>query len=182
LRITAGPKKFGSGCPILKEIFRLINKHELYTMFFPRSIAVVGASPNPKGWGGTNFVLRLRDLEFPGKIYPVNPKATEILGFKTYPKVSSIPEPVDLVIVAIAAQRVPQVLEDCITAGVKNVHIFASGFSETGEEEGRTLERPGAWSVFQQDDQFRKCQWSSGYRFPRLSSYGPGYRYHHDVP
>jgi acyl-CoA synthetase (NDP forming) len=109
-------------------------------MFFPKSVAVVGASSNPKGWGGTNFVLRLRDLEFPGKIYPVNPKATEILGLKTYPKVSAIPEPVDLIIVAIAAPGVPQVLEDCITAGVKNVHIFTSGFGETGEEEGRTLE------------------------------------------
>jgi len=110
-------------------------------MFYPRSVAVVGASPNPKGWGGTTFIARLRDLEFAGKIYPVNPKATEILGFKTYPKVSSIPEPVDLVIVAISAPGVPQVLEDCIIAGVKNVHIFASGFSETGEEEGRKLEQ-----------------------------------------
>jgi acyl-CoA synthetase (NDP forming) len=119
----------------------LPEKHELHTMFYPGSVAVVGASPNPSGWGGTSFVARLRDLEFPGKIYPVNPKATEILGFKTYPKVSSIPEPVDLVIVAISAPGVPQVLEDCITAGVKNVHIFASGFSETGEEEGRKLER-----------------------------------------
>jgi acyl-CoA synthetase (NDP forming) len=119
----------------------LAKTHELDTMFFPRSVAVVGASPNPKAWGGTGFLVRLRDLEFPGKIYPVNPKATEILGFKTYPKISSIPEPVDLVIVAISAPGVPQVLEDCITAGVKNVHIFTSGFGETGEEEGRTLER-----------------------------------------
>jgi acyl-CoA synthetase (NDP forming) len=119
----------------------LAKTHELDTMFFPRSVAVVGASPNPKAWGGTGFLVRLRDLEFPGNIYPVHPKATEILGFKTYPKVSSIPEPVDFVIVAISAPGVPQVLEDCITAGVKNVHIFTSGFGETGEEEGRTLER-----------------------------------------
>ena len=115
--------------------------HELDTMFFPKSLAIVGASPNPSGWGGTSFLIRLKDLGFPGKLYPVNPKATEILGLKAYPSVSSIPEPVDLVIVAISAPRVPQVLEDCITAGVKNVHIFASGFSETGEEDGRELER-----------------------------------------
>jgi len=119
----------------------LNRNHELETMFSPKSVAVVGASPNPKGWGGTSFILRLRDLEFPGKIYPVNPKAAEILGFKTYPKVSDIPETVDLVIVAVSGPGVPQVLEDCVTAGVKNVHIFASGFGETGEEEGKILER-----------------------------------------
>lgn len=116
-------------------------KHELDTMFFPKSVAVVGASPNPKGFSGTSFLLRLRDLKFSGKIYPVHPKATEILGYKTYPKLSSIPEQVDLAIVAISAPGVPQILEDCITAGVKNVHIFSSGFSETGEEKGRALEQ-----------------------------------------
>ena len=46
----------------------------------------------------------------------------------------------DLVIIAIPATGVPQVLEDCVAAGVKNVHIFSSGFSETGEEEGRDLD------------------------------------------
>lgn len=116
-------------------------RHELDNMFSPKSVAVVGASPNPKEWGGTSFLLRLRDLKFSGKIYPVHPRATEILGYKTYAKVSSIPEPVDLVIVAISAPIVPQILEDCIVAGVKNVHIFTSGFSETGEEKGRSLEK-----------------------------------------
>jgi acyl-CoA synthetase (NDP forming) len=110
-------------------------------MFYQKSVAVVGASPNPKGWGGTSFLIRLRDLDFPGKLYPIHPKADEILGFKAYPKISAIPEPVDLVIVAISAPGVPQVLEDCITAGVKNVHIFASGFGETGEKEGKILEK-----------------------------------------
>jgi len=110
-------------------------------MFFPKSLAIVGASPKPTGWGGTTFLMRFRNLGFPGNLYPVNPKASEILGLKAYPKVSAIPEVVDLVIVAISAPGVPQVLEDCVAAGVKNVHIFASGFGETGEEEGRILEK-----------------------------------------
>ena len=76
-------------------------------MFFPKSVAIVGASPNPRGWGGTSFLMRLRDIDFPGKLYPIHPKADEILGFKTYPKISAIPEPVDLVIVAISAPGVP---------------------------------------------------------------------------
>jgi acyl-CoA synthetase (NDP forming) len=118
----------------------MMGGHELDTMFYPGSVAVVGASANPQGWGGTAFVSRLRKVGFSGGIYPVNPKATEIHGLKAYPDVKSIPEHVDLVIVAVPAPRVPGVLEDCIDAGVKNVHIFSSGFSETGEAEGRQLE------------------------------------------
>jgi len=116
-------------------------KHELNSMFYPGSVAVVGASANPKGWGGTSFISRLRDIGFPGRLYPINPKATEVLGLKAYPDVQSIPEPVDLVIVAIPTLGVPNVLEGCISAGVQNVHIFSSGFGETGEDEGKQLER-----------------------------------------
>ena len=115
-------------------------KHDLHSMFYPNSVAVVGASASPLGWGGTSFVARLRELGFPGNIYPVNPRATEIQGLRAYPDIKSIPEHVDLVIIAIPAPGVPEVLEDCITAGAKNVHIFSSGFSETGEETGRQLE------------------------------------------
>jgi acyl-CoA synthetase (NDP forming) len=116
-------------------------KHELNSMFYPESVAVVGASANPKGWGGTSFLSRLRDVGFPGRLYPINPKTTEVQGLKAYPDVQSIPEPVDLVIVAIPTPGVPNVLEGCISAGVQNVHIFSSGFGETGEDEGKRLER-----------------------------------------
>ncbi len=118
----------------------MTGKHELDTMFYPRSVAVVGASSNPAGWGGTDFLTRLRKMGFAGGLYPVNPRATEIQGLKAYPDVKSIPETLDFVIVGVPAPRVPGVLEDCIAAGVKNVHIFSSGFSETGEEEGRKLD------------------------------------------
>jgi acyl-CoA synthetase (NDP forming) len=109
-------------------------------MFYPRSVAVVGVSSNPQGWGGHSFIEQLRKVGFPGGLYPVNPKANEIMGIRSYPSVKSIPEPPDLVIVSVPAPRVPEVLEDCISAGVKNVHIFSSGFSETREEEGRQLD------------------------------------------
>ena len=102
-------------------------------MFYPKSLAVVGASANPQGWGGTGFIRRLRENDFPGNIYPVNPKATEIQGLKAYPDVKSIPEHVDFVIVATPAPVVPAVLEDCIAAAVRNVHIFTPGFGETGD-------------------------------------------------
>jgi len=109
-------------------------------MFYPESVAVVGASSNPTGWGGSNFLNDLIKRGYSGRVYPVNPKATIISGLKCYPDVKSIPEAPDLVIIAIPAPGVPQVLRDCIARGVKNVHIFTSGFSETGEEEGRKLD------------------------------------------
>ena len=115
--------------------------HELDTMFNPGSVAVVGASANPQGFGGTGFVAMLRNVGFPGKLYPINTKGEDVLGIKAYSNVRSIPAPVDLVIIAIPDPGVPGVLEDCVAAGVRNVHIFSSGFSETGEEEGRQLER-----------------------------------------
>jgi len=114
--------------------------HELDTMFYPKSVAIVGASANPASWGGTSFLSRLQKLGFPGKLYPVNPKDTEILGLRAYPSVRSIPNPPDLAIIAVPASVVPQVLEDCIATGVKNVHIFSSGFAETGMEEGCRLD------------------------------------------
>jgi acyl-CoA synthetase (NDP forming) len=113
--------------------------HELDTMFHPKSVAIVGASSNPLAWGGTSFLRRLLKLGFDGSLYPVNPNDTEIQGLKAYPDVRSLPETPDLIIIAIPASAVPQVLEDCITTGAKNVHIFTSGFAETGLEEGRIL-------------------------------------------
>jgi acyl-CoA synthetase (NDP forming) len=114
--------------------------------FHPKTIAIVGVSSDAKRgapWapGGTSFITSHEKLGFSGRIYPVNPKATEVLGYKAFPTVSSIPEPVDLVIVAVPALALPAVLEDCIQADAKNVHAFTSGFEETGELEGIEMGR-----------------------------------------
>ena len=119
----------------------MAERHQLDSMFHPKSVAVVGASASPGAWGGASFLGRLQKLQFVGSLYPVNPKATEVNGLRAYSDIKSIPEPPELVIIAIPGPAVPQVLEDCITAGVKNVHIFSSGFAETGLEEGRQLDR-----------------------------------------
>ena len=112
----------------------------LDSLFFPKSVAVVGASANPAGWGGTSFLQRLKKRGYSGRLYPVNPKSTEVEGLKCYPNVQSIPEIPDHVIISTPAIAVPQILCDCVTANVKNVHIFSSGFSETGEEDGKKLD------------------------------------------
>ena len=118
----------------------MVERRELDAMFHPASVAIVGASANSTSWGGSGFLLRLQKLQFDGQLYPVNPKAEDVNGLRAYSNVRSIPERPELVIIAIPAPAVPQVLEDCVTAGIKNVHIFSSGFKETGLEEGRKLD------------------------------------------
>ncbi len=117
---------------------------EFEVVFHPKVVAMVGVSARATGgvgmaFRGAGFIGSFEGLGFPGRIYPVNPKATEILGRKAYPTVSAIPEPVDLVIVSVPAAAAPDVLEDCIVAGAKNIHMYTAGFEETGELEAIEL-------------------------------------------
>jgi acyl-CoA synthetase (NDP forming) len=110
----------------------------IHAMAHPRAIAIVGATrTRPDGFPG--MFACIRNFGFPGTIYPINPKAEEIDGVKAYPSLTALPEPVDLVIISLPGHKVPDVLRDCIASGNKNIHIFSSGFNETGEPEGIRL-------------------------------------------
>jgi acetyl coenzyme A synthetase (ADP forming)-like protein len=102
-----------------------------------RSIAVVGASQDPNKVG---YAITRNLLSFRGSLYPVNPKATEILGRKAYPSLSHIPENVDVAVVAIPAKGVPAVVKEAGEKKVPLVIIISSGFREAGET-GRMLEK-----------------------------------------
>ena len=108
-------------------------------LFTPRSVAVIGAAREPSKVGHS-IVKNLIDCGYPGKIYPVNPKATEILGLKVYPSVLDIPDDVDLAVIAVRANIVPMVLEQCGQKGVKAVIVITAGFKEVGVE-GAELEK-----------------------------------------
>jgi len=110
-------------------------------MFNPKTIAVVGAKRSSTAQGWLGMLAMIRQFGFPGRIYPINPNATEVDGLKAYPNLVSVPEPVDLVIISVPAPAVPAALRDCIASGNKNVHIFTAGFKETGEEEGSKLQQ-----------------------------------------
>ncbi len=97
----------------------------------PRSVAIIGASRTP-GKLGYNIVRNLIDLGFKGDLYPVNPKATEILGLKAYSRVDLIPGSLDVAVIATPASTVPEIMESCAKKGVKGVVIISSGFSEEG--------------------------------------------------
>jgi len=112
--------------------------------FPPRTVAIVGVSRSDDskhpGYTGVGLLRILRQAGFQGPIYPVNPKASVIEGIKVYPSVTSIPEPLDLVIVTVPPAAVPQVVRDCVLAKALNVQICTSGFGETGQVEGKKLE------------------------------------------
>jgi acyl-CoA synthetase (NDP forming) len=110
-------------------------------VFSPKSIAVVGASSNPDSIVTQNFLKAPLGFGYQGKIYPVSPYHSEIMGLKTYANIRDIPEPVDYVICGIPAALTPQLMQDCVAAKVKAVSLYTAGFSETGEEEGIKLER-----------------------------------------
>ena len=115
------------------------NDHPLEFLFHPRSIAVVGASTSQGPGGG--FIMALQEMGFSGELYPVNPKADEIQGLKCYPRLLDVPGDVDYVISSVPTSVVPQLIEDCGAKGVKALHFFTAGFSETGDEERAELER-----------------------------------------
>jgi len=112
----------------------------LDTMTHAKSIAVIGAARARRG-GFPGMFGCIRNFGFPGKLYPINPKVDEISGLKAYPSLVSLPEPVDLVVISVPGPFVPDALRDCVASGNKNIHIFSSGFKESGEEEGIKLQQ-----------------------------------------
>lgn len=103
------------------------------------SVAIVGASKNETK-RGFQAIKTLIDEKYGGRIYPVNPKETSILGLKCYKKVSDIEDPVDIALITTPARTIPAILEDCGKKGVHGAVIIAGGFGETGTA-GKTLER-----------------------------------------
>ena len=104
---------------------------DLELFFSPKSIAIIGASQDLITISGQPL-SHLVSHGYTGKLYPVNPRYTEILGHKCYASLADVPETPDLVIIVINAARVADMLEQCGHKGVPYVVIFTSGFSETG--------------------------------------------------
>lgn len=99
--------------------------------FRPRSVAIIGASSKQKKVG---YVIAKNFVEsFRRECFMVNPTAQEIFGHKVYPSVKSIPEEVDLAVIAVPAPIVPSVLEECGEKGVKAAIVISGGFKEVGD-------------------------------------------------
>ncbi len=101
-------------------------------LFMPRSIAVVGASADPTRIGGRPIRSSL-DAGFTGSIFPINPKYRQVQGLRCYSSLSEVPQAVDLVVVALPARYVPEVVEEASQVAARSMVIFSSGYAETGE-------------------------------------------------
>jgi len=113
-------------------------RSDLRRLFYPESVAVIGASNTP-GKLGWNVFRNLLTHGYGGRLYPVNPNAAEVQGIKAYSSIKDVPEPVDVAIVLVPAKQTPAVVRECCESGVKFIIVESAGFSELGAE-GKALE------------------------------------------
>jgi acetate---CoA ligase (ADP-forming) len=111
---------------------------DLHDLFYPKSIAVIGASGTP-GKLGWNVFTNLVSHNFKGKLYPINPRADEIHGLKAYPCISALPKSVDVAIILVSAGVTPDVVEECCKCGVRYIVVESAGFAELGPD-GKKIE------------------------------------------
>lgn len=105
----------------------------LHDFFYPKSIAVIGAS-DAKGKLGYNVFCNLVSHQYPGKLYPINPGKETVMGVRAYKSIRDVPDPVDLAIVIVPAKAVEAAIADCCAKGVRFVVVEAAGFAESGKE------------------------------------------------
>jgi acetyltransferase len=133
--IPSAPAKLESAHDILHHTTR----RPLDPIFSPKSVAVIGATENI-GSVGRTILDNLIKGNFPGKIFPVNPKRDTVLGVKAYPSITAVPETPDLAVIITPPPTVPGIVRDCGAKGVKGVIIISAGFKEIGAP-GVELER-----------------------------------------
>ncbi|NUM62316.1 MAG: acetate--CoA ligase family protein [Ignavibacteriaceae bacterium] len=111
--------------------------------FYPKSICVVGASSKPKSLG-YELTKSIKQYGYTGKLFLINPKSDEILGYKCYPTIESVKEKIDLAIIMVPKQFVEESIKQLTDKGTKALILITAGFKETGkqgeQEEKRILE------------------------------------------
>lgn len=112
--------------------------HPLDGIFHPQSVAIIGAK-DTVGSVGRTLLVNLIASKQPRKVYPINPKRSEVLGLKSYPTINDVPERIDLAIIVTPAKTVPDLVKECVDAKVKGLIIISAGFKELGSD-GASLE------------------------------------------
>jgi len=118
---------------------RAVSTDSLHDFFYPKSIAVLGASGVP-GKLGYNVFRNLLFHQFKGKLYPINAKADEVQGVRAYAKITDVSDPVDLAIVIVPAAATEEAITQCCKKGVRYIVVETAGFAETGED-GKKAQR-----------------------------------------
>ena len=107
-------------------------------LFYPRSIAVIGASNTPGKWGCI-YTRNLRDSGYAGAVYPVNPRESSVLGLQAYAGLHDVPGAVDLALILLQPPLVSAAVEECLRKPVGAIVVITAGFGELGEE-GRRMQ------------------------------------------
>src|SRR5437660_6592379 len=107
--------------------------HPLDAIFAPHSVAVIGATER-MGSIGRAVLWSLVSSPFGGTVYPVSEKRTSVLGIKAYRRIEEIPEVVDLAVVVTPAATVPEIVGECVDAGVLGCIVISAGFKEHGDK------------------------------------------------
>lgn len=113
---------------------------QLKPFFEPKSVAVVGANPNA-GELAFNLVENLAQSGYRGRVYPVNPNYSEILGRKCYPSLKEIRGEVDLAVILTSRTVVPDIVKQCGEKGIRAAIVVGQGFAEAEDEEGKRLQQ-----------------------------------------
>lgn len=111
----------------------------LEAIFAPKSVAVIGASPEPSRLGH-QVLKNIVENGYQGHIYPIHPRASTILDLPAYPSVLDVPDPIDQAVIVIPSQFVLEVVEQCGQKGIKGLIVITAGFKEVGGQ-GKELER-----------------------------------------
>jgi len=106
----------------------------LNNLLQPKSVAIVGASTQP-GKIGYTVIENLLKGGYQGKIYPINPTASEILNLPVFPNISAVPGDIDLAVITVPVKLACQVIEECGQKGIKALSVITSGFSEVGRQD-----------------------------------------------
>lgn len=115
-------------------------KDDLRRLFYPESIAVLGATDSG-GKLGYNVMRNLLSHQFAGKLYPINPRKGSVLGVRAYPSILDVEDPVDTAIIIVPAAAASRAIEDCCAKGVRYLVVETAGFAETGEDGRKTQAR-----------------------------------------
>ncbi|MBY9009948.1 MAG: acetate--CoA ligase family protein [Candidatus Lokiarchaeota archaeon] len=109
----------------------MLKKNDISYFFDPKSIAIIGASSKP-GKVGYNVLRNIVESKYQGKLFPINPKAEEILGYKSYKSVLDVPEKIEIAIFVVPSEIVNPIAEECGKKKIKGLIIITAGFKEIG--------------------------------------------------
>lgn len=117
----------------------LYGRNELSRLICPETIAIIGASATPGSFGYRS--IENTRFGYSGKVYPVNPKHSEILGLKCYGSIEDVPGRIDCAVLSVSGAQVVSAVEQCAALGAGAAVIYSSGFAETGQAEGIAQQR-----------------------------------------